>query len=116
VALAGAFRYRGLLRDKTRPSRIAPLGPEVTQRMLALTLPDPPGETMHWTANRFAAATGISASAVRHIWKAHGLHPHRWQQFKLSNDPHFVDKLKDVVELYVDLPAHRASYCHPAYL
>jgi hypothetical protein len=53
-----------------------------------------------------AAAGGISASAVRRIWKAHGLQPHRWRQFKLSNDPQFVDKLRDVVGLYVDPPAH----------
>ena len=51
-------------------------------------------------------AAGISASAVRRIWKAHGLQPHRWRQFKLSNDPKFVDKLRDVVGLYVDPPAH----------
>lgn len=42
----------------------------------------------------------------RRIWKAHGLQPHRWRQFKLSNDPKFVDKLRDVVGLYVDPPAH----------
>jgi hypothetical protein len=53
-----------------------------------------------------AKAAGISASAVRRIWKAHGLAPHRWRQFKLSNDPKFVDKLRDVVGLYVDPPAH----------
>lgn len=53
-----------------------------------------------------AQAAGISASAVRRIWKAHGLRPHRWRQFKLSNDPQLVDKLRDVVGLYVDPPAH----------
>ncbi|RVO22852.1 helix-turn-helix domain-containing protein, partial [Sinorhizobium meliloti] len=75
----------GLLRDKTRPSRIAPLGPEISERVVALTLADPPGETTHWTADMMAAAAGISASAVRRIWKAHGLQPHRWRAFKLSN-------------------------------
>ena len=67
----------GLLRDKTRPSRIPPLGPEVAERVVALTLEDPPGETTHWTADMMAKAAGISASAVRRIWKAHGLQPHR---------------------------------------
>jgi len=66
----------GLLRDKTRPSRIPPLGPEVAERVVALTLSDAPGETTHWTADMMAAASGISASAVRRIWKAHGLQPH----------------------------------------
>jgi transposase len=96
----------GLLRDKTRPSRIAPLKPDVIDGVVALTLTDPPGETTHWTAVMMAAASNISASAVRRIWKAHGLQPHRYRQFKLSNDPKFADKLHDVVGLYVDPPAH----------
>jgi transposase len=96
----------GLLRDKTRPARIPPLGPEVAERVVALTLGDPPGETTHWTADMMAKAAGISASAVRRIWKAHGLQPHRWRRFKLSGDPNFVAKLRDVVGLYVDPPAH----------
>lgn len=96
----------GLLRDKTRPSRIARLAPELAERVVALTLTDAPGETTHWTADMMAAASGISASAVRRIWKAHGLQPHRFRQFKLSNDPKFADKLHDVVGLYVDPPAH----------
>jgi transposase len=96
----------GLLRDKTRPSRIAPLAPDVAERVVALTLTDAPGETTHWTADMMACASGISASAVRRIWKAHGLQPHRYRQFKLSNDPKFADKLHDVVGLYVDPPAH----------
>ena len=98
--------FEGLLRDKTRPSRIAPLGPDVAERVVALTLVAPPAETTHWTADLMAKAAGISASAVRRIWKAHGLQPHRWRQFKLSNDTNFVDKLRDVVGLYVDPPAH----------
>jgi transposase len=96
----------GLLRDKTRPSRIPPLEPEVVERVVALTLGDPPGETTHWTADMMANAAGISASAVRRIWKAHGLQPHRWRRFKLSRDPNFAAKLRDVVGLYVDPPAH----------
>jgi transposase len=96
----------GLLRDKTRPSRIPPLGPEIAERVVALTLTDPPGDTTHWTAAMMAAPTGISESAVRRIWRSHGLQPHRYRQFKLSNDPNFVGKLRDVVGLYVDPPAH----------
>lgn len=101
-----AAGFEGLLRDKTRPSRIPPLSPEVAERVAALTLQDPLGETTHWTADMMAEAAGISASAVRRIRKAHGLQPHRWRQFNLSNDPQFVDKLRDVVGLYVDPPAH----------
>ena len=98
--------FEGLLRDKTRPSRIPPLGPEVGERVVVLTLADPPGETTHWTADMMAKAAGISASAVGRLWKAYGLRPHCWRRFKLSNDPKFVDKLRDVVGLYVDPPAH----------
>jgi transposase len=92
----------GLLRDKTRPSRIAPLGAEVAAKVVALTQEKPPGEVTHWTGSMMAKLCGISASAVRRIWHAHGLQPHKIKQFKLSNDPKFVEKLRDVVGLYGD--------------
>src|ERR1700712_2573661 len=53
-----------------------------------------------------AKAVGVSVSSVQRIWRAHGLQPHRVRQFKLSNDPEFIDKLRDIVGLYVDPPAH----------
>jgi transposase len=98
--------YEGLLRDKTRPSRIPPLGSQIAERVVTLTQADPPAETTHWTAALMAKAVGISASSVQRIWRVHGLQPHRAQQFKLSNDPKFIDKLRDVVGLYLDPPAH----------
>ncbi|MCJ7527010.1 MAG: IS630 family transposase, partial [Methyloceanibacter sp.] len=96
----------GLLRDKTRPPRIPPLGADVVERVVALMLTDPPAEATHWTGAMMAKEVGISVSSVQRIWRAHGLQPHRVQQFKLSNDPEFVSKLRDVVGLYVDPPAH----------
>src|SRR5215213_6530234 len=96
----------GLLRDKTRPSRVKPLGQEVIDKVVALTATEPPHEATHWTAAAMAKAVGISLSSVQRIWKAHGLQPHRIRRFKLSNDPEFVPKLRDVVGLYVDPPAH----------
>ena len=96
----------GLLRDKTRPPGKPPLPKEVVDRVLALTRSDPPSETTHWTAPAMAEATGVSISSVQRIWKTHGLAPHRCRRFKLSNDPHFVAKLRDIVGLYVDPPAH----------
>jgi transposase len=97
----------GLLRDKTRPSRIAPLGAEVEEAVVSATLSDlPPGETTHWTAAAMAKARGISVSAVQRIWRRHGMQPHRSRHFKLSNDPKFAAKLRDIVGLYVDPPAH----------
>ena len=102
----GVEGVEGLLRDKTRPSRIQPLGADVAKRIVALTQTDPPGETTHWTGAMMAKASGISVSAVQCIWRAHGLRPHKVEQLKLSTDPKFVDKLRDVVGLYVDPPAH----------
>src|SRR5476649_829705 len=98
--------YDSLLHDKTRPSRIPPLGSGITERVVTLTQTAPPTEATHWTSAMMAKVVGISASSVQRIWRAHGLQPHRVKQFKLSTDPRFVDKLRDVVGLYLDPPAH----------
>jgi transposase len=98
--------FEGLLRDKTRPSRIPKLDTAVAERVVALTMEPPSCEATHWTGAAMAQAAGVSVSSVQRIWRAHGLQPHRVRQFKLSNDPAFVDKLRDVVGLYVDPPAH----------
>ncbi len=95
----------GLFRDKTRPSRIPPLGTDVTERVVALTLQDPPDETTHWTAEAMAELAGVSVSSVQRLWRSHGLQPHRVRQFKLSKDPQFAAKVRDIVGLYVDPPA-----------
>ena len=96
----------GLLRDKTRPSRIPKLEASVAERVVALTMEEPPHEATHWTSAAMAEQAGVSVSSVQRIWRAHGLQPHRVRQFKLSKDAKFVDKLRDVVGLYVDPPAH----------
>jgi transposase len=98
--------HDGLLRDKTRPSRIAPLGSDTVERVVALTQARPPAEATHWTSAMMANAVGISASSVQRIWRAHGLQPHKVKRFKLSNDPRLIEKLRDIVGLYVDPPAH----------
>src|ERR1019366_1826550 len=98
--------YDGLLRDKTRRSRIRPLEPNIAERVVALTQTDPPVEATHWTSAMMAKVVDISASSVQRIWRAHGLQPHRVKQFKLSTDPHFVGKLRAIVGLYIDPPAH----------
>ena len=96
----------GLCRDKTRPSRVAPLKQDVIDRVVALTATEPPHEATHWTAAAMAKAVGLSVSSVQRIWRAHGLAPHRVRQFKLSTDPDFVPRLRAIVGLYVDPPAH----------
>ena len=96
----------GLLRDKTRPPGIAPLETALVDKVVALTLEPPEHEATHWTVRAMAKAVGIAASSVVKIWHDHGLAPHRWRSFKLSNDKAFAEKLHDVVGLYVSPPAH----------
>jgi hypothetical protein len=94
----------GLLRDRTRPPRVAPLAQATIDRVVALTPAEPPGEATRWTAT--AAASGIGISPVRRIWRAHKLRPHRVRTFELSRGPAFAAKLRDIVGLYPDPPAH----------
>ena len=97
----------GLLRDKTRPSRIPSLEESKVADVIRRTLHDePPADATHWTVRDMAKASGVSRAKVHKIWQAAGLAPHRYRLFKLSNDPAFVDKTLDVVGLYVEPPAH----------
>ena len=96
----------GLLRDKSRPPGKAPIPPDRVAEIVRLTQQPPPHEATHWTLRAMAKTAGVAASTVQAIWKAHGLSPHRWTSFKLSTDPAFVDKLTDIVALYVAPPAH----------
>src|SRR6185312_16118907 len=96
----------GLLRDKTRPSRIPPLGTEVEARVVAATQTAAPGETTHWTLAAMARHIGISVSSVQRIWRKHGLQLHKIRQFTLSSDPRFAAQLLDIVGLYVNPPEH----------
>jgi transposase len=84
----------------------AQLPRETVERVLARTCSEPPGEATHWTGRAMAAAIGIGFSSVRRIWQAHRLQPHRIRTFKRSNDPAFAAKLRDIVGLYMDPPAH----------
>src|SRR5215471_18131248 len=74
----------GLLRDRTRPSRVPPLARGTIDRVVELTASEPPHEATHWTANAMAEAAGTSPSSVLRIWRAHKLRPHRVRTFKLS--------------------------------
>ena len=85
----------GLLRDKSRPPGRAPVPPDRVAEIVRLTQDPPPHEATHWTARAMAKAVGLAVSTVQSIWKAHGLAPHRWRSFKLSNDPAFAEKLRN---------------------
>jgi transposase len=94
----------GLQRDATRRGRKAPLTAAVIERVVAMTLHERPPAATHWSARVMAKAAGISHTSVQRIWKAHGLKPHLVKTFKLSNDKRFVEKVRDVVGLYLDPP------------
>jgi len=93
-----------LLKDGSRPGRKPALSEATVRGIVELTLRERPPEATHWSTRSMARATGVSAATVHRIWKAHGLQPHRVETFKLSRDPEFVLKLRDVVGLYVDPP------------
>jgi transposase len=108
-----AYRWRdryidhgieGLARDASRPGRKKPLDGAVIARVLEMTLHEKPPAATHWTARKLAKAVGLSHTSVQRIWMAHGLKPHLTKTFKLSNDKQFVEKVKDVVGLYLDPP------------
>ena len=96
----------GLVRDKTRKPGKRPLPAATVQRVVDLALGPPPEEVTHWTGRMLAKAAGVSLRSVQRILEAHQLAPHCIRTFKLSNDPKFAEKLKDIVGLYVDPPAH----------
>src|SRR5437773_5764996 len=96
----------GLLRDKTRKPGKAPLPAETVQLVIDLVTAPPPGEATHWTGRMLAQTAGMSLRSVQRILEAHQLGPHRIRTFKLSNDPKFAAKLRDIVGLYIDPPAH----------
>jgi transposase len=94
----------GLKQGKTRPSRIPPLPMEKVQEVLTLTVTGKPVAATHWSCRTLAKQVGISRMAVHRIWREHKLKPHRVKGFKVSNDPQFEEKLRDVVGLYLDPP------------
>ena len=96
----------GLLREKPRILGKPPLPRATVERVVTLTCAAPPGEATHWSGRAMARAVGIGLSSVQRIWKAHGLQPHRIRTFKRSRDPAFAAKLRDIVGLYMDPPAH----------
>ena len=75
------------------------------------TTQTPPPSATHWSQRTLAAALGVSSSTVGRVWRAHGLKPHLVETFKVSRDPPFVEKLEDIVGLYLDPPEHALVLC-----
>ena len=98
---------------KIAPGRGRPVtynADRVKQIIEATTQSKPPGAT-HWSTRTMAKAQGVSKATVQRIWFAHGLQPHRTKRFKLSKDPHFTEKLTDVVGLYLNPPDKAVVLC-----
>ena len=101
----------GLMRDKTRPSRVPPLPRETRRKVIAKTVQETPPNATHWSRSLMAEAVGISPSSVGRIWAEAGLKPHLTRQFKVSNDPLFEKKVTDIVGLYLDPPERAVVLC-----
>lgn len=93
-----------LLKDRPRSGRPREITPEVEAEIVRKTLEEKPEGATHWSCRLMAKEFGVHPTTVSRIWRAHGLQPHRMEYFKLSTDPQFVEKLRDVVGLYVDPP------------
>lgn len=92
------------LEDRPRSGRPRTVTPDVEAEVVEKTLEDDPPQGTHWSTRLMAEETDLHHSQVARIWRAHGLKPHRVKTFKLSTDPRFIEKLRDVVGLYVDPP------------
>jgi transposase len=106
-----ALRLPGLEKDAPRPGRLPRISPQKVRTVVEATLHSKPSDATHWSTRTMAKAQGLSEASVRRIWKQHNLKPHLTKTFKLSRDPHFVDKLQDVVGLYMNPPEKALVLC-----
>jgi len=107
------FLNKGLdgLLDEPRPGTPRKLSDVEVERVLTMTLESQPRDATHWSTRSLAQQCGISRSTVSRIWRAFALQPHRTESFKLSKDPLFIDKVRDIVGLYLDPPDRAMVLC-----
>jgi transposase len=119
IAIGSARRWRsrfvrerldGLL-DEPRPGRPRTVADEQVEAVITRTLETTPKNATHWSTRSLAVELGMSQSTVSRIWRAFGLQPHRQDSWKLSKDPQFIDKVRDVVGLYLDPPEAAVVLC-----
>jgi transposase len=106
-----ALRLPGLEKDAPRPGRNPCIPPERIQAVVEATLHQTPPSATHWSTRSMARAQGLSEASIRRIWKQHNLKPHLVETFKLSRDKHFLEKLQDVVGLYLNPPEKALVLC-----
>jgi transposase len=109
----GRFAEKGIdgLHDEPRPGKPRQIGDEEIERVIVKTLEEQPPNATHWSTRSMAAQTGMSQTAISRIWRAFGLKPHQAESFKLSPDPQFVDKVRDIVGLYLNPPEAAVVLC-----
>lgn len=98
-------RLDGLL-DEPRPGAPRKIGDARIEQLIATTLNERPRGATHWSTRSMAAKMGVSQATVNRVWRAFGLQPHRTETFKLSTDPLFIDKVRDIVGLYMNPPVN----------
>lgn len=106
-----ALRLNGLEKDAPRPGRFPKIAAEKITEVVDATLHTKPVNATHWSTRTMAAAQGISEKTVRRIWKMHNLKPHLIRTFKVSRDKKFVEKLHDIVGLYMNPPDKALVLC-----
>lgn len=100
------FDMEGIEKDAPRPGRFPSISNRKKANVIKKTLEDTPVNATHWSRKLMSEATGISESTIGRIWREHGLKPHLNKTFKLSNDKQFVEKLENVIGLYLNPPEH----------
>jgi transposase len=105
-----ARRLEGLA-DEPRPGAARTITDQQVEQVLVMTLETTPKDATHWSTRSLAGHLGMSQSAISRIWRAFGLKPHLVDTFKLSTDPQFIDKVRDVVGLYLNPPEAAMVWC-----
>jgi transposase len=103
-------RLDGLL-DDPRPGAPRKVSDATVERIVTMTLEVTPSDATHWSTRDLAKKIGVSQSTVSRVWRAFNLQPHRVKTFRLSNDPLFVEKVRDIVGLYMNPPDHAVVLC-----